>query len=314
MGCVLAKGASGKRGDRRKKHGGDERRDSGTAAGTAANSGAERKTAEVPVPAATSTAAAATVIVPEFRLRRGLSTGGEEWPSWLNDVAGHAIKNWKPRRASTFEKIDKVTAVVSLKFTFGRLGRYNDVMLAVPRYNHLMQHTHTNLYRMIMLKGPFCVYVPFVIVCYYLPSLSVQDLDKILQIGQGTYSNVYKAKDLITGKVVALKKVRFDNLEPETVRFMAREILVLRKLDHPNVIKLEGVAISRMSSSLYLIFEYMEHDLAGLTAFQSVKFTEPQVSFFVEKKNPVSSCSYSEYMYHFGLCILIWLAIWNDAC
>lgn len=99
-----------------------------------------------------------------------------------------------------------------------------------------------------------------------------------MQIGQGTYSNVYKAKDLITGKIVALKKVRFDNLEPETVRFMAREILVLRKLNHPNVIKLEGVAISRMSSSLYLIFEYMEHDLAGLTAFQNVKFTEPQVS------------------------------------
>lgn len=144
MGCVLAKGASGKRGDRRRKHGGDERRDSGTTAGTAANSGAETKAAEVPAVTSTSTAAAAAPVVLEFRLRRGLSTGGEEWPSWLNDVAGHAIKNWKPRRASTFEKIDKVTAVVSLKFTFGRLVRYNDVMLAVPRYNHLMQHTQTH--------------------------------------------------------------------------------------------------------------------------------------------------------------------------
>ncbi|KAL0355038.1 UNVERIFIED_CONTAM: putative serine/threonine-protein kinase [Sesamum radiatum] len=96
------------------------------------------------------------------------------------------------------------------------------------------------------------------------------------KIGQGTYSNVYKARDLITGKVVALKKVRFDNLEPETVRFMAREILVLKRLNHPNVIKLEGLVISRMSSSLYLVFEYMEHDLAGLTAVQSIKFTEPE--------------------------------------
>lgn len=125
---------------------------------------------------------------------------------------------------------------------------------------------------------------------------------------------MYKAKDLITGKVVALKKVRFDNLEPETVRFMAREILVLRKLDHPNVIKLEGVAISRMSSSLYLIFEYMEHDLAGLTAFQSVKFTEPQVSFFGEKRRIPFRVAVLVNIYHFGLCIPIWLAIWNDAC
>uniref|UniRef100_A0A2N9FMI9 Protein kinase domain-containing protein n=1 Tax=Fagus sylvatica TaxID=28930 RepID=A0A2N9FMI9_FAGSY len=100
--------------------------------------------------------------------------------------------------------------------------------------------------------------------------------EKLSKIGQGTYSNVYKARDLISGKIVALKKVRFDNLEPESVKFMAREILVLRKLDHPNVVKLEGLVTSRMSCSLYLVFEYMEHDLAGLVACQGVKFTEPQ--------------------------------------
>ncbi|KAI3736549.1 hypothetical protein L2E82_26398 [Cichorium intybus] len=51
-------------------------------------------------------------------------------------------------------------------------------------------------------------------------------------IGPGAYSNVYKAKDTVTGKIVALKKVRFDNLEPESVEFMAKEILILRRLDH----------------------------------------------------------------------------------
>lgn len=102
-----------------------------------------------------------------------------------------------------------------------------------------------------------------------------------LQIGQGTYSNVYRARDLDQGKIVALKKVRFDNLEPESVRFMAREIHILRRLDHPNVIKLEGLVTSRMSCSLYLVFEYMEHDLAGLASHPGLKFTESQVhSFF----------------------------------
>jgi serine/threonine protein kinase len=88
---------------------------------------------------------------------------------------------------------------------------------------------------------------------------------------------VYKARDALTGKIVALKKVRFDNLEPESVKFMAREILILRRLDHPNVVKLEGLVTSRMSCSLYLVFEYMEHDLAGLAASPTIKFTEPQV-------------------------------------
>ena len=66
-------------------------------------------------------------------------------------------------------------------------------------------------------------------------------------------------------------------MDPESVRFMAREIHILRRLDHPNVIKLEGIVTSRMSHSLYLVFQYMEHDLAGLAAVPGIKFTESQV-------------------------------------
>jgi serine/threonine protein kinase len=98
-----------------------------------------------------------------------------------------------------------------------------------------------------------------------------------VQIGQGTYSTVFKARDLETGKIVAMKKVRFVNMDPESVRFMAREIVILRRLDHLNVMKLEGIVTSWMSGSLYLVFEYMEHDLAGLAANPSIKYTEAQV-------------------------------------
>nr|CAB3446917.1 unnamed protein product [Digitaria exilis] len=129
------------------------------------------------------------------------------WPSWLTSVAGEIVEGWLPRRADTFERLDK--------------------------------------------------------------------------IGQGTYSNVYKARDLQTGKIVALKRVRFVNMDPESVRFMAREIHILRRLDHPNVIKLEGIVTSRLSHSLYLVFEYMEHDLAGLAALSGQRFTEPQVKCFM---------------------------------
>lgn len=164
------------------------------------------------------------------------------WPAWLVDVAGDVIKDWTPRRANTFEKLSKV---LNLRFSL-----QNRV------FNSRFQK-----------RSYFYCWVLFG--SYFFCS----------QIGQGTYSNVYKAKDLISGKIVALKKVRFDNLEPESVKFMAREILVLRKLDHPNVVKLEGLVTSRMSCSLYLVFEYMEHDLAGLVACQGLKFTEPQVCF-----------------------------------
>ncbi|KAL8154772.1 hypothetical protein AgCh_000216 [Apium graveolens] len=64
---------------------------------------------------------------------------------------------------------------------------------------------------------------------------------------------------------------------------MAREIVILRRLDHPNVIKLEGLVTSRMSCSLYLVFEYMEHDLAGLAASPGIKFTVEQVKCYMQQ-------------------------------
>jgi len=92
---------------------------------------------------------------------------------------------------------------------------------------------------------------------------------------------VYKARDLETNQLVALKKVRFANMDPDSVRFMAREIIILRRLDHPNVMKLEGLITSRVSGSMYLIFEYMEHDLAGLASTPGINFSEAQVILFL---------------------------------
>ncbi|XP_008790097.3 protein IMPAIRED IN BABA-INDUCED STERILITY 1-like isoform X2 [Phoenix dactylifera] len=113
--------------------------------------------------------------------------------------------------------------------------------------------------------------------------LKADSFEKLEKIGQGTYSSVFRARDLDTGKIVALKKVRFDNFEPESVRFMAREILILRRLDHPNVVKLEGLITSRMSCSLYLVFEYMDHDLAGLCSSPEIKLSEPQIKCYMHQ-------------------------------
>lgn len=101
-----------------------------------------------------------------------------------------------------------------------------------------------------------------------------------MQIGQGTYSNVYKARDMITKKIVALKKVRFDTLEPESVKFMAREITMLKRLDHPNIIKLEGLATSRMQYSLYLVFDFMQSDLTKIISGPGGRLNEAQVGIF----------------------------------
>ncbi|KAK4744134.1 hypothetical protein SAY87_010446 [Trapa incisa] len=113
--------------------------------------------------------------------------------------------------------------------------------------------------------------------------LKADTFEKLEKIGQGTYSSVFRARDLDTGRIVALKKVRFDNFEPESVRFMAREILILRRLDHPNVMKLEGLITSRLSCSIYLVFDYMEHDITGLLSCPNIKFSEAQIKCYAQQ-------------------------------
>ncbi|XP_012700894.2 LOW QUALITY PROTEIN: probable serine/threonine-protein kinase At1g54610 [Setaria italica] len=112
---------------------------------------------------------------------------------------------------------------------------------------------------------------------------SADAYDKIEKVGQGTYSNVYKARERGTGRVVALKKVRLDTSESESVRFMAREIRVLQRLDHPNVIRLEGIATSRMHRSIYLVFDFMYSDLTKLIARPGHRLTEPQIKCYMQQ-------------------------------
>ncbi|KAB2036172.1 hypothetical protein ES319_D04G206300v1 [Gossypium barbadense] len=116
----------------------------------------------------------------------------------------------------------------------------------------------------------------------WIPS-KADSYEKLEKIGQGTYSTVYKARDIESNKIVALKKVRFANLDPERIRFMAREIIILHRLDHPNVMKLEGLIVSRVSGCLYLIFDYMEHDLRGLVATLEIKLTEAQIKCYMQQ-------------------------------
>ncbi|KAG5019381.1 hypothetical protein JHK87_015236 [Glycine soja] len=107
---------------------------------------------------------------------------------------------------------------------------------------------------------------------------SADSFEKLAKIGRGTYSNVYKAREKGTGKIVALKKVRFDTSDSESIKFMAREIMILQMLDHPNVIKLKGLATSRMQYSLYLVFDFMQSDLTRIISRPGEKLTEAQLT------------------------------------
>ncbi|XP_026331459.1 cyclin-dependent kinase 2-like [Hyposmocoma kahamanoa] len=90
----------------------------------------------------------------------------------------------------------------------------------------------------------------------------MENFSRVEKIGEGTYGVVYKARDRITGKQIALKKIKLEN-EPEGVPSTAlREISVLRGLRHPGVVRLLNVVLA--DTKLFLVFEFLHMDLKRL--------------------------------------------------
>ncbi|MEJ1285370.1 cyclin-dependent kinase 12 [Cricetulus griseus] len=119
----------------------------------------------------------------------------------------------------------------------------------------------------------------------------VDKFDIIGIIGEGTYGQVYKAKDKDTGELVALKKVRLDNEKEGFPITAIREIKILRQLVHRSVVNMKEIVTDKQDAldfkkdkgAFYLVFEYMDHDLMGLLESGLVHFSEDHIKSFMKQ-------------------------------
>lgn len=81
----------------------------------------------------------------------------------------------------------------------------------------------------------------------------------VVQIGEGTYGVVFKARDRQTGDLIALKQIRLADEDEGVPSTAIREISLLKELSHPNVVTLRDVVYA--DNRLYLVFEYLDQDL-----------------------------------------------------
>jgi serine/threonine protein kinase len=105
------------------------------------------------------------------------------------------------------------------------------------------------------------------------PRSQLERYDKQIKIGEGTYGVVYKAKDKVTGKMIALKKIRLEHEDEGVPSTAIREISILKELKHPNVVSL--LDIVNYQNKLYLVFEFLDQDLKKY--MDSVQTMDPKL-------------------------------------
>lgn len=78
----------------------------------------------------------------------------------------------------------------------------------------------------------------------FAPSRSVDHYDKLNDIEEGTYGFVARATELATGRVVAIKRLKLEAGDPNGLPVTGlREIQILKRCQHRNVVKLEEVVV-----------------------------------------------------------------------
>ncbi|KAH9303901.1 hypothetical protein KI387_008305, partial [Taxus chinensis] len=147
--------------------------------------------------------------------------------------------------------------------------------------------------------------------------------EKLEKVGEGTYGKVYKAKDISTGQLVALKKLKLECDEEGISGNTLREISLLKALSNNlYIVRLLDVKQTENKKGkplLYLVFQYMTSDLKKYIAGYccSNKQIPPQIikRFMYQICKGVAYCHSRGVMHRFSnLCGLdIIMTLWYRA-
>lgn len=105
--------------------------------------------------------------------------------------------------------------------------------------------------------------------------------ERVIQVGEGTYGKVYKAKNIITSEFVALKRLRMESEREGFPITAMREIRLLQSFDHPNIVKLLEIMVEQ--KQIYMIFDYADHDLTGILSNPDIKLSDANCKYFFKQ-------------------------------
>ncbi|KAI3629746.1 hypothetical protein MIR68_011181 [Amoeboaphelidium protococcarum] len=97
-------------------------------------------------------------------------------------------------------------------------------------------------------------------------------------IGRGQFGSVYRALELGSGSIFAIKRVKLDQSTKAEYASVMKEVDLLKSLSHPNIVKYEGIVIN--GGYLNIILEFVENGSLYHTMKQFGAFPEKLVLYY----------------------------------
>ncbi|KAF9921327.1 hypothetical protein FBU30_008681 [Linnemannia zychae] len=106
---------------------------------------------------------------------------------------------------------------------------------------------------------------------------SVENYEKLNRISEGTYGVVYRAKDRVTGEIVALKKLKLDQEKNGFPITSLREIYTLLLAKHPHIVNVREIVVGDTLTQIFIVMDFIEHDLKELMSGMRAPFLQSEV-------------------------------------
>ncbi|KAI0029611.1 Pkinase-domain-containing protein [Vararia minispora EC-137] len=124
-----------------------------------------------------------------------------------------------------------------------------------------------------------------------IPSRSVYSYERLNSIEEGSYGVVFRAKDKLSGDIVALKKLKLDEEKHGFPITALREINALMNARHDNVVRIREVVVGDTLTQVFIVMDFIEHDLKTLLTLMPQPFLQSEIkTLMLQLLSAVAHC------------------------
>ena len=105
---------------------------------------------------------------------------------------------------------------------------------------------------------------------------SIEEYEPLNKIDEGSYGIVFRAREKATSKIYAIKKVKLEREKEGFPITALREITLMMKIEHQNIVKVKEVVFGSTLDKVYMVMEYVEHEIKSLVqqSFESMSISK----------------------------------------